>query len=157
MAGYNQRDESVELSLRGQRKEGYFLGIINKAIPSLMGRLTLTPLESEFAESPIDRRKPRRLELSEIFILMSRLPVFLSLRRRHRTPRFSQLRDPTPPGFEDSFHETTIVGQLTNISDYQGYRLTTVLGFDMTRRHFEVEGTRTRTRGFLTVYAGVER
>ena len=51
----------------------------------------------------------------------------------------------------------TISGQLTNISDYQGYRLTTALGFDFTRRHFEIEGTRTRTRGFLTVFAGVER
>ena len=49
------------------------------------------------------------------------------------------------------------VAQLTNVSDYQGYKLTTVLGFDITRRYQEVEGTRTRTRGFLTVYAGVEQ
>ena len=33
----------------------------------------------------------------------------------------------------------------------------TVLGLDLTRRHQAVEGTRTRTRGFLTVYAGVEQ
>ena len=110
-------------------------------------------------ESPVDSRIPKRLELSEIFLLMSRVPVFLSsyIEGGLEHHRFSQLRDPTPPGGEDSFRETTIVTQLTNISDYQGYRLTTVIGFDMTRRHFEVEGTRTRTRGFLTVYAGVER
>ena len=159
---YHQRDESVQLRLRGQRREGYFFGIINKAEYRVqLGRLTLIPAwKSEFRrESPIDRRTPRRLELSEIFILMSRLPVFLSsyIEGGIEHHRFSQLRDPTPPGYEDSFHETTLVGQLTNISDYQGYRLTTVLGFDMTRRYFEVEGTRTRTRGFLTVYAGVER
>ena len=90
---------------------------------------------------------------------MSRLPVFLSsyIEGGIEHHRFSQLRDPTPPGYEDSFHETTLVGQLTNISDYQGYRLTTVLGFDMTRRYFEVEGLGRERAVFLTVYAGVER
>ena len=90
---------------------------------------------------------------------MAHLPVFVSsyveLGVEHH--RFSQLRVPTPPGREDSFFETTVVGQLTNISDYQGYKLTTALGFDITKRHFVIEGTRTRTRGFLTIFAGVER
>ena len=159
---YHQRDDDIDLGLRDQRAEGYFLGVVNKAEYRIQaGRLTLIPAwKSEYRrEAPIDSRAPRRRELSEIFILMSRVPVFLSsyLEGGIEHHRFSQLRSPTPPGYEDSFYETTMVGQLTNISDYQGYRLTTVLGFDMTRRHFEVEGTRTRTRGFLTVYAGVER
>jgi hypothetical protein len=159
---HHQRQPSVELGLRGQRGEGSFLGIINKAEYRLhVGKISLIPAwKSEFRrEAPVDSRVPRRLELSEIFLLMSRIPVFLSsyIEGGIEHHRFSQLREPTPPGAEDSFRGKTIVGQLTNISDYQGYRLTTVLGFDMTRRHFEVEGTRTRTRGFLTVYAGVER
>jgi hypothetical protein len=70
---------------------------------------------------------------------------------------FSQLRDPRPPGAEDSFRGTVAALQLSNLSDYLGYRLTTVAGLQVTRHHFEVEGTQTNTRGFLTVYAGVER
>ena len=46
---------------------------------------------------------------------------------------------------------------VTNLSDYMGYRLTTILGLEVTRRDFEVEKTQTHTRGFMTVYAGVER
>jgi hypothetical protein len=159
---HHQRDRKVALGIRDQRHNGSFLGLINKAEYRIhLGKVSLIPAwKSEFRrESPVDSRIPRRLELSEIFLLMSRVPVFLSsyIEGGLEHHRFSQLRDPTPPGGEDSFRETTIVTQLTNISDYQGYRLTTVIGFDMTRRHFEVEGTRTRTRGFLTVYAGVER
>jgi hypothetical protein len=159
---YHQRDDKVELGLRGQRANASFLGLINKAKYRMqLGKLTLIPAwKSEFRrEGPVDLRTPRRRELSEIFLLMTRLPVLLSsyIEGGLEHHRFSQLIDPVPPGAEDSFYETTMVAQLTNISDYQGYRLTTVLGFDMTRRHFEVEGTRTRTRGFLTVYAGVER
>ena len=92
-------------------------------------------------------------------MLIGRLPVMrkshLEVGVEHHV--FSQLRSPTPPGAEDGFSETTTVVQLSNASDYQGYLLTTQLGFDVTRRHFEVEGTRTRTRGFIVVYAGVGR
>jgi hypothetical protein len=47
--------------------------------------------------------------------------------------------------------------QLTNLSDYQGYRITTVAGFEVARRMREDEDTVTRTRGFITLYAGIER
>ena len=40
---------------------------------------------------------------------------------------------PTPPGAEDSFRELTTTAQLSNVSDYQGYRLTTILGFELSR------------------------
>jgi hypothetical protein len=46
--------------------------------------------------------------------------------------------------------------QLTNVSEYLGYRLTTLAGLQVTRRRFEIEQTQTDTRGFLTVYAGVQ-
>ena len=45
--------------------------------------------------------------------------------------------------------------QLTNVSDYQGYRLSTILGFEAARRSSEAEDTLTSTRGFVTVYAGI--
>ena len=69
---------------------------------------------------------------------------------------FSQLQDPTPPRADDDFTELTALLQLTDVSDYQGYRLTTVLGFSLSRLDFEVEDPTLSTRGFITVYAGIE-
>ena len=148
--------------LRGQREDGLFLGLINKAEYRLqLGKLTLSPAgKSEFRrEVPVLRNQPERKEWSQLLLAVGRVSVLRSsyLEAGIEYHNFRQLREPTPPGAEDSFWETTTVAQLTNISDYQGYKLTTVLGFDVTRRYQEVEGTRTRTRGFLTVYAGVEQ
>mgnify|MGYP006414353105 FL=1 len=159
---YHQMDDEVELALRGVRDRASFIGLINKAEYRLQFRqLSLIPLwKSEFRrQTPMIAREAKRREWSQLFAGIARLPVFLSsyLEGGVEYHLFEQLRDPTPPGAEDSFWELTTIAQLTNVSDYQGYRLTTVIGFDMTRRHFEVEGTRTRTRGFLTVYAGVEQ
>ena len=159
---YHQRDPLTELLLRGQREDGSFLGLINKAEYRLQhGKLTLTPAgKSEFRrEIPVLRSQPERKEWSQLLLAVGRVSVLRSsyLEAGIEYHNFRQLREPTPPGAEDSFWETTTVAQLTNISDYQGYKLTTVLGFDITRRYQEVEGTRTRTRGFLTVYAGVEQ
>ena len=159
---YHQRDPSIALLLRGQREDGSFLGLINKAEYRLqLGKLTLSPAgKSEFRrEIPVLSSQPERKEWSQLLLAVGRISVMRSsyLEAGIEYHNFRQLRDPTPPGAEDSFWETTTVAQLTNISDYQGYKLTTVLGFDVTRRYQEIEGTRTRTRGFLTVYAGVEQ
>ena len=116
--------------------------------------------KSEFRrEVPVLRGQPERKEWSQLLLAVGRISVLRSsyLEAGIEYHNFRQLREPPPPGAEDSFSETTTVAQLTNISDYQGYKLTTVLGFDVTRRYQRVEGTRTRTRGFLTVYAGVEQ
>ena len=159
---YHQLDSSKQLALRTMREQTSFFGVINKAEYRLqLGKLSLSPAwKSEFRrEAPVLLNQPERKELSQILLVVARFPVMLSsyLEAGVEYHDFRQLRDPTPPGGEDSFWETTTVAQLTNVSDYQGYKLTTVLGFDITRRYQEVEGTRTRTRGFLTVYAGVEQ
>jgi hypothetical protein len=70
---------------------------------------------------------------------------------------FRQLRHPVPAGADDSFRSQVVATQLTNLSDYQGYRVTTVLGFEVTRRSAQGQDAKLRTRGFATVYAGVER
>ena len=158
---YHQRDPRNALLQRGQREVGTFLGLINKAEYRLqLGKLSLSPAwKSEFRrESPVLSDLPERKELSQILLAVGRFPIMHSsyLEAGIEYHNFRQLLNPTPPGLEEGFWETTTIAQLTNISDYQGYKLTTVLGFDLTRRHLEVEGTRTRTRGFITVYAGVE-
>ena len=158
---YHQLEERRQLVLRGMRDQASFLGLINKAEYRLsLGRLVLVPAwKSEFMRrTPVPERDARQRQLSQLFMLLLRLPVM-----RHSFVEggveyqvFSQLRDPRPPGAEDSFNGLVAALQLTNLSEYLGYRLTTLAGVQLTRRRFEVEGTQTHTRGFMTVYAGVE-
>ena len=158
---YHQLGEATRLALRGLRQQASFAGLIDKIEYRLnLGPLSLIPAwKSEFLrQSPVLARAPRRKELNQFFMLLWRLPV---LRRSFleggvEYQIFSQLRDPVPPGAEDSFNGLVAALQLSNLSEYMGYRLTTLVGVQLTRRRFEVEGTQTHTRGFLTVYAGVE-
>ena len=62
-----------------------------------------------------------------------------------------------PPGAEDSFTGRTTTVQWTNVSEYQGYRLTTTTGFEVRRLDSVAAKAETRTRGFITIYAGVEQ
>jgi hypothetical protein len=158
---YHQLMKRRFLALRGLREQGSFLGLINKAEYRLnLGRVVLVPAwKSEFLRrTPVLAQDPRGRELSQLFMVLVRLPV---LRRSFveggiEYQVFSQLRDPTPPGAEDSFNGLVAAAQLTNVSEYLGYRLTTLIGVEVTRRRFEIEETQTHTRGFLTVYAGVQ-
>jgi hypothetical protein len=157
-----QLDSDNDLLLRGMRQGSSFFGLINKAEYQVqLGKYTLIPAwKSEFRrQTPTLSKDARRRELSQIFLVIGRLPLFLSsyIEVGAEYHIFRQLQNPTPPRADDSFNEQTFLGQLTDISDYQGYRLTTVLGFSVSRQHFKIEGTRTITRGFLTVYAGIER
>ncbi|MDE2706755.1 MAG: hypothetical protein OXI35_16950, partial [Gemmatimonadota bacterium] len=102
---------------------------------------------------------PARLELDELLMLVFRFPLM----RRSTVAAgveyeiFSQLRNPTPPGAEDSFRGLTTTAQLINTSDYLGYQLTTTLGFELTRTSFADRRSEVTTRSFITIYAGVER
>lgn len=158
---YHQREGNRALTGRDMRGQSSFLGFIDKVqYRLLLGKLVFTPAwKSEFRRQvPIQRSRGKRLELSELFLVKVRLPVLLSshLEAGVEYHSFTQFSSPPPPGAEDSFTELTGLVQMADVSGYQGYRLTTVLGFSVSRRHFEVEGTRVRTRGFLTVYAGVD-
>jgi hypothetical protein len=159
---YHQRDGREELRRRRQRRDASFLGLIGKAEYQLkLGPCTLAPAwKLEFRrQAPLQENQAKRRELSQLFLLRGRIPLMQqsALEAGLEYHRFEQLEKPTPPGAEDDLKELSAVCQLSNLSSYQGYRLTTLLGFDFTRQDFAVEATRTRTRGFLTIYAGVER
>ena len=159
---YYQLDDRIDLELRDIRERGSFFGLINKAEYRLnLGAWTLAPRwKSEFLRrTPVRRSEPRRRELSELLMLITRFPVFRSsfVEAGIEYEIFAQLRDPTPPGAEDSFRELTTTVQLSNISDYQGYRLTTILGFELSRINPEAAPTEITTRSFITIYAGVEQ
>ncbi|MFH1570854.1 MAG: hypothetical protein ABIL09_22870 [Gemmatimonadota bacterium] len=159
---YRQQDPRVELGLAGLRQGASLLGLIDKAEYGLaLGRLTLSPRwKSELRrETPVLAGEEKRLELTELLMLIGRLPVM------HRSfveagveyERFYQLHDPVPPGQEASSRGLTGSVQLSNISDYMGYRVTTIVGFEVARLDLEYEPAQTRTRGFITLYAAAER
>jgi len=159
---YRQLGSDDEVELRNVRRLGSFLGLIDKleyrfnlGIFSLISRW-----KSEYRRDvPVARSGIKRRELSQLFGFMARWPVMRSsfLESGVEYILFKQLRNPTPPGAEDSHRELVIATQLANLSDYQGYRLTTLLGFEVARRYVEAEKTRTRVRGFVSIFAGVER
>ncbi len=159
---YRQLDSNKKLDLRDMSEQTSFFGLINKAEYRLnVGPFILIPAwKSEFLRfSSFNAAEATRRELSEIGMLIARLPVMYStyIEAGFEFYKFMQLENPTPPRADDSFTELTALGQLTDVSDYQGYRLTTVIGFSVSRQNFEVEGPRLSTRGFITVYAGIER
>ena len=158
---YHQLDSDKQLALRTTRQQTYFFGLINKAEYRFnIGSLSLIPaLKSEFLHfSSFTAGEATRRELSELAMLIARQAIMRStyLETGIEYHRFIQLQDPTPPRANDDFTELTALLQLTDVSDYQGYRLTTVLGFSLSRLDFEVEDPTLSTRGFITVYAGIE-
>jgi hypothetical protein len=159
---YRQLDGRLELELRGQRRHGQFLGLINRADYHLrLGRWTLNPRwKSEFLyQAPVQRELPRRRELTELFALVLRVPFMQRslVETGAEYEVFSQLRQPPPPGADPDYTALTSTLQMTNLTEYLGYRLTTIAGFTVTRLALQYEPAEIRTRGFLTIYAGVER
>ena len=158
---HHQRLERRFLALRGLRDQASFFGIVNKIEYRLnLGGITLLPgWKSEFLRrTPTLAQDAQAREWSQFFMALARVPV---LRRSYleggfEYQVFSQRQDPTPPGAENSFNGLVAALQLTNVSEYLGYRLTTLAGLQLTRRRFEIEATQTNTRGFMTIFAGVQ-
>ena len=158
---YRQRDTDRELELGGMRPGSSFLGLIDKVeYRFLLGSLTLSPRwKSEFRrQTPLSVGESRRMELDELLMLILRFPIMRSsfVETGVEYEWFKQLRDPVPPGAEPSSTGWTSMVQVSNMSEYQGYRLTTMVGFELARLNYEYEPVQTRTRGFITIYAGVQ-
>ena len=159
---YRQRDGELDLELRGHRQASWFYGLVNKAEYSLqLGTWTLQPRwKSEWLhDTPVRRSLSRRHELDELFMLVVRHAIMQKsfVEGGVEYQLFNQLKDPVPAGAEPDFKGVTTTVQMTNLSDYLGYRLTTTIGLEVTRLDLRFEPTVTRTRGFLTIYAGIER
>ena len=158
---YHQLGAERFTALRGLREEAFFFGSVNKVDYQLsLGNLSVVPgWKSEFIHSaPALKGRPRQREWSQYFMVLMRHPIMRrsSLEGGLEYEIFSQLRNPRPPGAEDSFNGLVLALQLSNVSEYLGYKLTTLAGLQVTRRDFEIEGTQTNTRGFMTIFAGVE-
>jgi hypothetical protein len=159
---YRQLDPRLDLQLRGLRRYGSFVGLIDKAEYTwTLGRISLNPRwKSEFLyQAPVLADQPRRKELTELLALVVRLPFMRRsiVESGVEYEHFLQLYQPPPPGADPDFKALTTTVQLTNLSEYQGYRLTTTAGVEVTRLDLDFEPAETRTRGFITIYAGIER
>jgi len=159
---YHQLDSATALDLRSLNQQTAFFGLINKAEYRFnLGSLSLIPaVKSEFLHfSSFAAGVDTRREWSQIAMLVARKPIMYTthIEAGIELHRFNQLQDPTPPRADDDFTEITALTQLTDSSDYQGYRLTTILGFSLSYLDDALYGSTLSTRGFITVYAGVER
>lgn len=158
--GWRQFGSDDDIELRGVREDAHFLGVVHKAEYSLhLGPVSLVPRwKSEYiSRVPPSRLAPKEEQLTQLLMLVSRRQVLRRslLEGGIEYEWHNQLRKRAAPGVEDDFRGLVYLLQLTNLSDYQGYRITTVAGFEVTRRTRQDEDTATQTRGFITMYAGI--
>ncbi len=152
---YHQRldDEKRELLFLSERD--YFFGLINKA--SYRFDLDLLWFEprwkSEYRTQTIGLISgDKREELAEIGGLLLGFPL-LSHTSLQGGVEFTFLNDIEGDG---DFNGIATALQLTNVSHYQGYALTTQTGMKIDHRNPQNRDTVTVTQGFIVVYAGME-
>ncbi|NKB70273.1 MAG: hypothetical protein GKR89_24650 [Candidatus Latescibacteria bacterium] len=157
---YFQRGDQAE----GKRDESFFGLVLKADYPiQLTDNLRLTPRWKQLLtrRTPTDQLQLKTNDLSEIFFLMANydvIPGKLFWESGVEWELFNNLRDkpdPAPPAFVEDFNTLTLASQFTNISDYQGYRMTNKLGVRWQRRDLD-EGSETNFLAFLTVYAGLQ-
>ena len=132
---------------RNGRQTSGFVGMINKAeYVHLWRSLLLNPrFKSELLRvTPFSRSVDKRRSWDGILFLQAEIPVFQSSRIRLGWEQrfFTDLRgdeEEVQPGRRTGdFRGTALAAQLTNVSDYLGYALTTQVGMRVDRRSFEI-------------------
>jgi hypothetical protein len=147
----------------GRRNETFF-GLVNKAdyrLP-IASSLSLWPQWKQLLQvrTPTERSRPRARELSEILICLMnyRISRSMVLQLGNEYEFFENLRKTPkelPPGFQRDFNRWTLGVQFSTTSPYQGYQVTSNLGFRRVRRSSAGE-TDTSTMAFVSLYAGTE-
>ena len=154
---WNQRLSAEERQPLGLGSSEFFLGLINKAEYRFdLGRVQIEPRwKSEFRHQTYDLFSDReRRELTEIVGTIVEFPMLSHsvVATGVEYVRYSDL-----DGDLNDYQSFIVAGQLTNVSAYQGYHLTTQVGLKHDLRDFEDPSVRTKsiTSGFITVYAGL--
>ena len=154
---YNQRKDEEDLTLLGLRSEDYFFGLINKASYRFdVGLVWIEPRwKSEYRRQTLDlvtTNTTKREELAQVGGVLAGMPV-LSHTVVQGGVEWSIIND--IEGDAD-FDGIATALQLTNVSDYLGYKLTTQAGLKIERRDQKGRPSVTVTQSFVTVYAGLE-
>jgi len=146
-----------------------FLGLINKvAYATEVGAFTVQPrLKSEWLKdnTPYSIGRDTREEwtgtadLSVRFAILQRSHVELGFEQTHFADTILDEGDLADGDFTGDFRSTVGAVQLSNVGEWLGYRLHTLLGFSVQRRSFEVTGERRSTETgsltFATIHASL--
>ena len=159
---FKQRDEAAE-----RLRDSAFYGVINKAdYPFSIGRnITLIPRWKNMWRK---RTQPRTVqldinELSEIFSLSAVFPVLTRSRVEVGVEAIIfrnavAIPDPLPPEYIDDFIGRVFTVQYTNRVQYQGYSVTSNVGFQVNDINFAnlTDQDVSNTIAFIELYAGLE-
>jgi len=159
---YRQRLGATRRELLDLRRTALLLGLVDKAehTTQLRDWTVLSRWKSQYL-----RRRPVRAsrlcshDLSQFLMILGRRGL---MRRSYLQAGveyevYRQLADPLPAGADDSYTGLTTTCQVGNVSQYMGYGITTLLGFELRRLDFAGAPAETRTRAFITMYAGVQQ
>ena len=153
---YNQRQSREALVLQGLRSEDYFFGLINKASYRFDVReMWIEPRwKSEYRSQTLDLIKgntAKRQELAQIGGAIVGMQV-LSHTAVQGGIEFSFVNDLEGKADVNGIHRAV---QLTNISDYLGYKLTAQAGLKIDRTKRKGSRAITVTQSFVSIYAGL--
>ena len=156
---YHQREDNLASNIQDET----LLALLTKAdLPIPVGsRHVLWPKWKQLYKrsSPTDKTSLDHDELSEILFLIWQYQLLNTLGLesgveyevfRNRVKR----TDPLPAGYVDDFQQFVIAAQLSNRSDYLGYRLLANVGGRWERRNFREDSTAGLVF-FLSVFAGL--
>ena len=164
-----QRDPDQWVRARNARRDASFLGIINKvSYQHMLGGLFVEPRwKGEFLVShPYQRTTPGRREFRGTASLFTR--TMHSKMHKARVWRatmldfgvelmyFDQLRKTVPEGMEEDHFGVVGLFQLTESTDFRGYRLITQAGFRLNRQVYRNGLGKTSGTAFVTMYAGIQ-
>ena len=154
---YNQRRSEEELVVLNLRTEDYFFGLINKASFRFdVGTLWIEPRwKSEYRRQTLDLVKGntlKREELAQIGGAIAGMPLLMHTAVQGGI-EFSFVNDIEGDEDVDGIHWAA---QLTNVSDYLGYKITTQAGLKVDRTERKRSRAVTVTQSFVAIYAGLE-
>ena len=152
---YRQRKDRDQRELLGLRKQDYFFGLINKVSYRFnLGPVWVEPRwKSEFRKQTFDlTSRDEREELAEFsgFLLGAPLLNHTNFQSGLEYTYFNDLKRDS-----NDFNGIAWAVQITNVSAFQGYSITTHLGMQIDRRALREQKARTLTRSFITLYAGL--
>ena len=154
---------------RNGRRNSGFIGLINKIDYLFYWRsFSIRPkLKSELLrEIPFSRQLNKQRSWDGILFLIGTLPLLktsqieLGLEQRFFAELQGAEHQLEAGRLTGDFRGSVVALQLTNVSDYQGYKLTTQLGIRLDRRSLEVVGRdreiKTAGLSYLSVIAGLQ-
>ena len=156
---YHQRGDQQPANWQDEK----LLALITKAdLPIPVGKHVLWPRWKQLYKrrSPTDKNELENNELAEIFFFVWQQELISTMRLESGIEyeifrNMVERTDPLPAGYVDDFEQFVIAAQLSNRSDYLGYRLMTNIGGRWERRDFRDETT-TDLVLFLSMFAGLQ-